>query len=181
LLRKFISPIMMWLTCLQGNTSTPATTASSACAADANGLCDDLASQLQQLVANYQETRQQLGAVGEQLSQAWQQLSTAKEQLQGPPPHEHYSRLAQSCVDLDAAVLRLAQLQHSSDMTPTHSSSSSSGGSGSSASRVGQALQGIQRHLLGSAGADNTADIIEQVRFRYHCRAHVVSAVTQRD
>jgi uncharacterized membrane protein YccC len=160
---------------LQGGTSTAARAASSAPASDANGLCDDLARQLQQLVTDYKDTRQQLGAVGEQLSQARQQLSTAKQQLQGPTPHEHYSRLAQSCIDLDAAVLRLAQLQHSSDMTPTRSSSSSSsggsGGGGSSdsggASRVGQALQGIQLRLLGGAGADNTADIIEQVWFKY--------------
>jgi hypothetical protein len=89
---------MVSCTCLQGDSSTAAITASSTCSADAHGLCDDLASQLQQLVADYQLTRQQLGAVGEQLSQARQQLSTVKEHLQGPPPEQHYDRLSQvSC------------------------------------------------------------------------------------
>jgi hypothetical protein len=175
--------------------------------AGANVLCDELTSQLQQLVADYKQTRQQLGAVGQQLSQAREQLNAAKEQLQGPPLHSQYNKLAQvssrdlvqqlckqlcflclqpvtctaitsrvlcnyvtfhaqACTDLDAALLRLAQLQHSQDMSLTRSSSCSSSGSSSSsgASQVGQALQDMQRHLQDSSASGKASCILSQVR-----------------
>jgi septal ring factor EnvC (AmiA/AmiB activator) len=85
--------------CLQESCSTPATTSStldaSGCDADANAICEQLTTQLQQLVADYKQTRQQLSAVGQQLSQARQQLNATKQQLQGPPPHGQHNRLAQ--------------------------------------------------------------------------------------